>query len=108
MVFSIFLPGYRHYLCSQYLSKADAMVTVSRGIAEEYRKTYGVPCEVLSNASFYEEQEPSVVSERQIRLVHHGQDPPLKAIGKPNSFDGSFGRTFCNTYDSHARSYRLL
>jgi hypothetical protein len=62
---------FKTYLCREYLRYADRMSTVSQGIAEEYKKVFGVSSMVIRNASAYMALEPRRVN-TPIRLVHHG------------------------------------
>jgi hypothetical protein len=59
-------------LCRQYLPKADAIITVCRGLAEEYNKNYGVSCEVITNASYYSDLRPQVSDKNRIKIIYHG------------------------------------
>lgn len=60
------------YLCKQYLPKADFMMTVSEGLADEYRKEFGVSPIVFTNAPFKADLKPTQVDPDRIRLIHHG------------------------------------
>lgn len=71
---------YYQYLCTRYLSQADAMMTVCEGIAQEYTKQYGVACQVVTNAPFYEDLSPQPVSEDVIRMIYHGGIHPSRKI----------------------------
>jgi Glycosyl transferases group 1 len=55
----------------EYVSRTAAMMTVSRGIADEYRARAGVSPALVTNAPFFQELDPSPVSE-PIRLLHVG------------------------------------
>jgi hypothetical protein len=59
-------------LCRRYLPQASGMVTVCRGIADEYARNYNVRVGVVHNAPDYHELHPSPVSGHRIRLIHHG------------------------------------
>jgi hypothetical protein len=48
------------------------MTTVCRAIADEYQKNYGVKCEVITSAPFFEDLEPSPTNKNGIRMIHHG------------------------------------
>lgn len=63
---------YHHDLCRRYLPKASGMLTVCRGIADEYARHYGVNPEVVHNAPLDQKLVPSPVQAGRIRLVHHG------------------------------------
>jgi glycosyltransferase involved in cell wall biosynthesis len=68
----LFFPKFWDYICKKYLSKADGMITVGPGIAREYNKNYGINCDIITNAPFYDELEPTSVDEKRIKIIHHG------------------------------------
>lgn len=70
--FRLLFQRYSDYICRRYLPQVDAMVTVCQGIAEEYKRDYGVSCEVITNAPFYHKLAPSAVRNERIRVIHHG------------------------------------
>jgi len=65
-------------LCRQYLPKTDAIITVCKGIAEEYNKNYGVHCEVITNASYYSDLKPQTSNENRIKIIYHGAVHPSR------------------------------
>lgn len=67
----IFIAPYVRWMCRSFLPRTESMTTVGTGIANEYRRVYGVKPEVVTNASPFAELEPSPV-DTQIRLVHSG------------------------------------
>ncbi len=75
-----FLEDYIDYLCRTYLTKADAKITVCEGIADEYRKVYGVSPLVLTNAPPYYEAARSETRPDIIRMIHHGGAIPSRKI----------------------------
>lgn len=68
----LFFQRYKSWLCRKYLSRANAVCTVSRGIADEYERNFGVRCSIVMNAAEYRDLQPSEVQEGRIRLIHHG------------------------------------
>lgn len=61
------------YALNERLSRVDAMMTVSSGIADLYMTKYGIPRPVVvRNAAEFVEMEPSEREDETIRLVHHG------------------------------------
>lgn len=59
------------WIVDQYVPSTAGMMTVSRGIAEAYEQRVGRRPELVTNAPFYRELEPSPVEE-PIRLIHLG------------------------------------
>jgi hypothetical protein len=59
-------------LCREYLPHADHVVTVCRGLAEEYERELGIHCELLPSYPMPVACEPQPVDPARIRLVHHG------------------------------------
>ena len=63
---------YMRTLCRLYLPRVAGMMTVSPGIAELYRREYGVDAAVVTNAPRHDpDLAPSPVGD-PIRLLHHG------------------------------------
>ncbi len=60
------------FLCKKYIPKADAFSTSSQSIAEGYQKYLGILPQVVTNATRYHELEPTVTTENEIKLIHHG------------------------------------
>lgn len=60
------------YLCRRYLPRAACMTTVCQGIADEYRRVYGIPSTVIHNAPMLQALQPGPVDTGRIRLIHHG------------------------------------
>jgi len=72
-MFRTFFQPYWDFLCGKYLSGVDGFITVSKGIAEEYTRRFGVDCGLISNAPFYEDLMPTALpSDGSIRMIHHG------------------------------------
>jgi len=67
-----------HNLCAEYLPQAAAILTVSEGVADEYRKVFDVESIVNYNAPFFEDLSPSAVDEKRIEFVHHGVASPIR------------------------------
>lgn len=67
-------------LLRRYAGRADAMLTVSSGLAAAYRNEYGLAAEVMPNATRFHEVEPAPVEPGRIRLVHHGIASPARHI----------------------------
>jgi hypothetical protein len=56
------------------------MITVSQGIADEYKRVFGVEADVVANAAPYCELTPAPVDDHRVRLVHHGAASPLRRL----------------------------
>ena len=82
LVWRIFFQRYKTYLCRAYIPRAARMITVCRGIADQYARDTGVQPTVLTNAPDYEDLSPVFRSGREtrIRLVHHGAATPARKI----------------------------
>ncbi|MBS1518430.1 MAG: hypothetical protein JSS91_10130 [Bacteroidetes bacterium] len=63
--------NYVIYECRKYFPELNAVTTVCRSIADEYRKQYSVNPAVITNASEFEKLTPGGVGEK-IRIIHHG------------------------------------
>lgn len=71
----IFVAPYVRWLCRTYVTRADSVTTVAQGLADAYRREYGIHAEVVTNATPYREAEPTPVG-RPLRLVHSGAALP--------------------------------
>src|SRR5690606_13520153 len=68
---TIIAPYFR-WLCRRQVSRAAAVVTVSEGIVQEYKKEFGFESILVVNATPYQEAlEPGPVGD-PLRLVHSG------------------------------------
>lgn len=69
--FRFFEQNERYRLCRQYLIKCDYLFTVSKGLADEYLKEFGVKMEVFMSAPPF--KNCSMISNNKIiKIVHHG------------------------------------
>ncbi|MBI5952673.1 MAG: capsular biosynthesis protein [Chloroflexi bacterium] len=60
------------YLCREYLPRCDMIITVSDGLASEYRRVYGVQAEVIMSLPASRDMQPSPPQSDRIRIIHHG------------------------------------
>jgi len=60
------------------MPRADGTITVCQGIADEYEKNYGVHCEVINNAPFFNKLSPSPIENQTIKMIHHGIAHPSR------------------------------
>ena len=78
--FNFFYRDYWDYLCKVHLPQVHRMTTVCAGIAAEYKKNYGVRCEVITNAPHFEDLKPSPTEDGRIRMIHHGAAIPSRRL----------------------------
>jgi len=71
LVWRVFVAPYVRWMCRQFLPRAGSMTTVGGGLADEYRRVFGLEAAVVTNATPYAELEPSPVT-ADIRIVHSG------------------------------------
>lgn len=67
----LFIAPYVRWMCRTFLPRVDSMTTVGWGIAEEYKRVFGLDAGVVTNAAPYAELAPLPVAD-PIRLVHSG------------------------------------
>jgi glycosyltransferase involved in cell wall biosynthesis len=79
-VWRIFFQPMYLYLCKKFIPRVDAMLTVGKGLADEYEKNFGIRPTIITNAARYHEIKPSPIVENKIRLVHHGIANPSRRI----------------------------
>lgn len=66
------------YLCEQYLPECDKIITVSSGLAQEYKQTYHVEPEVFMSLPTFRDLSPVPVKGDRIRMIHHGVAHPAR------------------------------
>ena len=76
LYWKVFQQKRKEYNCRTYLPKCASISTVSKGIAEEYRRNYGVNPVVIESAPPFHDLKPSPVNEGSIRIIHHGLAAP--------------------------------
>lgn len=69
---SLLNKSYIFYICRKYIPKVDKMITVSDNISAEYKKVFGIKCEVIKNTPKYYDIKPNDVNQEEIHIVHHG------------------------------------
>ena len=67
-----FFRGFNEDLCAKYLNRCDAIMTVTDGVANEYKRNYKINPSVITNAVDYVELIPSEVDDNHIRIITHG------------------------------------
>jgi glycosyltransferase involved in cell wall biosynthesis len=72
LMFRLFEKNERIRLCSKYLNRCNAVITVSPGLAEEYSNQFNIdPC-VIRSVPYYEHLSPIPINSSSIKMVHHG------------------------------------
>jgi hypothetical protein len=111
-IWRFFLQGINEYLCAKYLKNPDHIVTVSSGIAKEYKKEYNVEVEVLPSWSFYHNLAPSKVNPEKIQIIHHGHANPSRRIEQMikmmDYVDERFHLDLMLTYEHHLNYLKFL
>lgn len=67
------------WLCRTFLPRMAAVTTVSSGIADAYRETFGVHADLVANATPHHDLSPSPMGS-VIRLVHSGVAAPDRRL----------------------------
>ncbi len=80
LLWRIFFQRYAHSFCEKYLPQVDGMMTVCQGIADEYKRNYGVDCVVVTNAPNYQQLAPTPVEAGVVRMIHHGAAIPSRHL----------------------------
>ena len=76
----LFFQDFNTWLCKKYIPLTSGMMTVGRGLAQEYERNFHVLPIVITNANNYVELDPSPVEEKKIKLVHHGIATPSRKL----------------------------
>jgi len=79
-IWRFFFKKYNEYMCKTYIKYCDIMLTVSEGIAEEYKKNYNILPIIITNAFEYENLNPNPTPENEIRLILHSAASPSRKI----------------------------
>ena len=72
LVFNLFKRPSRRLVCRHYLPKCSLVLTVSSGLAVEFRREFGISTEVIRSVSYFKKLPVSPVEKIRIRMVHHG------------------------------------
>jgi len=78
----LLIQPFNKHLCENYLHQCDKVITVSDGIAREYKTEYGVDAEVIMSLPDFHEIEPMLSQNNSIRIIYHGQASPDRQIEK--------------------------
>jgi glycosyltransferase involved in cell wall biosynthesis len=80
LTWRIFFQPFNIHLCKKYIPQVDAMITVGKGLANEYEKNFGVRPTIITNATWHSDVKPSKIVDRKIRLIHHGGSTPSRKL----------------------------
>ncbi|WP_154795231.1 glycosyltransferase family 1 protein [Occultella kanbiaonis] len=75
-----FVAPYYRWICRTFLPRCASLTTVGAGLAEEYRREFGLEVGVVPNATPFLDTEPTKVHE-PIRLVHSGNARRNRNLG---------------------------
>lgn len=74
--------SYQDHLCRTCLPRADGVLTVCEGIADEYQRVYGVRPRVVMNVAQQHHMPPIPPAADAVRMIHHGVATPSRQIEK--------------------------
>jgi glycosyltransferase involved in cell wall biosynthesis len=80
LVWRLTRQGLAQHICSRYLKRASAMLTVCEGLAQEYRRNFGVDPVVVPNAAPSHPLSPSPTRDDTLRMIHHGVAVPSRGL----------------------------
>ena len=66
-----FIAPYVRWMCRTFLTGATSVTTVGQGVANEYKRVYGITAGIATNSAPYHPFTPTPVSD-PIRIVHSG------------------------------------
>lgn len=76
----ILFARFNHYLCKTYLHHCDAIITVSEGLKNRYKKDYGIDCKLFLSLPYYHNIIPKTTNPDDIKLIYHGAANPNRKI----------------------------
>jgi hypothetical protein len=79
-VWRVFFQKFNEYLCRVYIREADAMTTVSAGLAMEYQRNFNVNPVIITNAAHFADLKPGLTKPGAIRLIHQGAANPSRQL----------------------------
>ncbi|MEM1222175.1 MAG: glycosyltransferase [Verrucomicrobiota bacterium] len=83
ILFSLLEAPIRDWVCTTYLKECDKVFTVSNGLAEEYKRVYGIDAQILMSTP---KLQPELAKakpnrcEKKLRLVHLGGANPNRRL----------------------------
>lgn len=70
---------YYAWLIRRFAAKAASVTTVSQGIADEYRRVFGIDARLVTNAAPFADREPTPTG-NPLRIVHSGGAMPHRGL----------------------------
>lgn len=80
LVWRLFFQPLNIYLCRTYIPRVKEMITIGRGLANEYEKHFTIKPVVITNANHFYDLNPSPLQRNSIRMVHHGIATPSRKL----------------------------
>ena len=80
LLWKIFIQPFYIYLCKKYIPLVDVMLTVGKGLANEYKKNFGKTPVIITNATNYSDVRPSLITSGKVKLVYHGIVNPSRRL----------------------------
>ena len=71
-LFELIEKGHRIKTCNKYLRQCNAIITVSEGLAKEYKREFSVNAQVILSAPMYKSMKISPTDENRIHMIYHG------------------------------------
>jgi hypothetical protein len=78
--FRLFEHPERMRLCRTFLPTCDHVITVSPGLAAEYKREFGIDSSVIMSVPNYSAISPRKTDKDNIRIVHHGIANPNRRL----------------------------
>lgn len=72
LLFRLFHKKYFTYLCDTYLPKTDLIITVSDGIASQYKSVFNTTSLIIQNREDFFDLLPKDLDSKRIKIIHHG------------------------------------
>ena len=72
LIWRVFVAPYVRWQCRRFLRRASSVTTVGRGIADEYRRVFGIEAGVVTNAAPHVPDLAPAAVTSPIRIVHSG------------------------------------
>lgn len=80
LIWRFFFQPFNQYLCDKYLPGCNGFMTVSSGIANEFKKSHNIYSHVVTNAVKGVSLAPSPVDREKIRIINHGVAHPYRRL----------------------------